>query len=143
MKRAAFALALALLAGPALGQEPNSATGKVSATATSITAQALTVTIAAAGGQTMNYVCGFALTGGGATAAQLSLVTLTGVNGGTQNYTWGSVTGVALNSPPLIVTFTPCQPASAPNTALVLSVPTLGAGNVSVGATLWGYRASF
>ena len=142
MKRAAFALALALLAGPALGQEPNLTAAKVTNSGTSITAQALAPSLAAQPGL-MNYVCGFSITGGGATSAAIILPTLTGVNGGTMTFTVGVVAGVTLGNPPLNVSFYPCQPASALNTAITLSVPTYGTGNVSSNASIWGYRGPY
>jgi hypothetical protein len=48
--------------------------------------------------------------------------------GGTLTYTYVSVAGVTLGNTPLVVDFAPCLPASALNTAILVTLPALGAG---------------
>jgi hypothetical protein len=66
--------------------------------------------------------------------------TVTNLTGGTMTFTYASVAGVTLANPSLVVPFTPCIPANAPNTAIPVSVPSLGAGNTNTTASAWGYQ---
>jgi len=86
-----------------------------------------------------NYVCGFALTSGGATAAATVNVTLTGVITGTMTFNHGAQTGAGVPSSPTIVSFSRCVPASAANTAITVSMPSLGTGNTNASANIWGF----
>ena len=142
MKRAAFALALALLAGPALGQEPNSSAAKLTNSSGNVAAATATATMAAANGL-LNYVCGFSITGAGATGASVINPTLTGLNGGTITYTMAIVAGATLAQPQLDLRFSPCQPATALNTAITLTVPSFGAGNTNATVSIYGYRLPY
>lgn len=98
-----------------------------------------TATLTAAAGVT-TYISGFQITGGGATAAALVAATVVGIVGGTATYTYGVVAGAVLANPVLQVTFTPPVPASAVNTAIIVSVPAFGAGNTNATVTAQGYR---
>jgi hypothetical protein len=142
MKRAIFALLLALAASPALGQEPNTTAAKLVASSGNVIAATATASLAAAPGL-MNYVCSFSITGSGATTAVIVQPTITGLNGGTLTFTVGVIAGVLLNQPPLDIRFTPCQPATALNTAITLSVPSFGSGNTNVTANIFGYRLPY
>lgn len=100
---------------------------------------AIGATLPAAPGKT-TYVTGFEITGGGATVGGVVEATLAGLLGGTASYVVGAVAGVLAANPPILVRFVPPLPASAPNTALVLSVPALGLGNSLSAAVIHGYQ---
>lgn len=116
-------------------------TGSVPLTASSgnVANASAVATLAAAAGVT-TYITGFQITGGGATAAALIAPTVAGIVGGTATYTYGIVAGAASANPALQVTFTPPVPASAVNTAIVVTVPAFGAGNTNATVTAQGYR---
>jgi hypothetical protein len=105
------------------------------------------VSLLAVAGQT-NYLCGFSVIGLGATAAAANLpVTISGL-AGTILPANGSLTLGLIQVPansvttaisPLVMSFQPPIPASAPATAITLNVPIFGAGNTMVIATVWGY----
>lgn len=97
-------------------------------------------TLAAAAGKT-TYITGFEITSGGATAASLVSATVAGLLGGTATYTYGCVAGATAPNAPLIVSFVPPMPASAVNTAIVVTLPALGAGNTNATVTAHGYQA--
>lgn len=106
----------------------------------SVANAAAVATLAAAAGVT-TYISGFEVTGGGATAASLVDVTVTGLVGGTATYTLGVVAGATLANANLLVRFNPPIPASAVNTAIVVTVPALGAGNTKSTVVAHGFRA--
>jgi hypothetical protein len=140
MKRLVFALVL--LASPALAQEPNTTSAKITASSGNVAAATATATLAASGGL-MNYICGLNISGGGATGASVISPTLTGLNGGTITFSIGVVAGATLGTPMFFVHFYPCQQATALNTAITLSVPSFGAGNTNATANIWGYRLPY
>jgi len=117
---------------------PAGATPLVSASGNVANASAV-ATLAGAAGKT-TYISGFEITGGGATAAALVSATVAGLLGGTATYTYGAVTGAAAVNAPLVVVFTPPLPASAVNTAIVVTLPALGAGNTNAAVVAHGYR---
>ncbi len=92
----------------------------------------------AVAGQT-NFITGFQITGGGATAASVIVVTLTGLVGGTRTYDIAVPAGAALGITPLVVEFSEPIPATGPNVAITLNVPSFGAGNTNAAATLEGF----
>lgn len=104
-----------------------------------IAAATATATLAAALNRT-TYISGFDVTGAGATAAAVVNLTITGLLGGTRTYTMVAPAGVTTSLTPLVVLFDPPLPASAPNTAIVVSLPTLGAGNTNVTVNAQGYQ---
>jgi hypothetical protein len=65
----------------------------------------------------------FQVTSGGSNTTAIVNLTVTGTTGGTLTYSYATVTGVTLANAPLNVEFTPCMPASAPNTAIAVSLP--------------------
>lgn len=96
-------------------------------------------TLPAASGKT-TYIKGLTITPGGATAAALVSATLVGL-GSTLTYTVGAPSGVAVSGLPLVVDFGPGgAPGSAVNTAIVLTLPALGAGNTNASVSAWGYQ---
>lgn len=94
-------------------------------------------TLAAVAAKT-NYLTGFEVTASGATAASIVLVAVTGLLGGTLTYIFTVPAGVLLAAAPLVVSFNPPLPASAVNTAIVVTCPALGAGNTNAAAVAHG-----
>lgn len=103
-----------------------------------VAAATATATIAAVAGKT-TYITGFSWSGGGATAASAVNLTVTGALGGTQTYTVGGPAGAG-GVPPLNIFFDPAIPATAVNSTIVVSCPTLGAGNTNSTVVAWGYQ---
>lgn len=101
-------------------------------------AQANNVSLPAVANQT-NFVTGFEVTGDGATAASVIVVTLTGVPGGPLSYELTIPAGVGTSINPLIVEFPVPIPATGPNVAITLNVPSFGAGNTNAAAVIHGY----
>lgn len=96
-------------------------------------------TLAAAPAKT-TYISGLTITGAGATAASVVTAALTGLLGGTVSFTIAAPAGVAVGIAPLMVAFNPPLPASAVNTAIVLTLPALGSGNTNAAVSAWGYQ---
>jgi hypothetical protein len=112
----------------------------INATSGNVAAASAVATLAAAAGKT-TYITGFDITGGGATAASVVTATVTGLLGGTQSYTIAVPAGATLGITPLFVSFPTPYPASAVNTAIVVTVPSLGAGNTNTVANARGFQA--
>lgn len=85
-----------------------------------------------------NYLSGVSLTGAGATAAGVVEATIDGLVGGTMTFTMAVPAGVTAGLPALNLSFNPPLPAAAPNTAIVVTLPALGAGNTNAAAVAWG-----
>jgi len=98
-----------------------------------------TATIPAIPGK-ITYLSGLMITGAGATAGAVVNPTITGLSGGTVTLTYTSATGAAVGNAPLFLDFDPDLPASAPNTAIVVSCPALGTGNTNNTVIAWGYQ---
>lgn len=96
-------------------------------------------TLAAAVGKT-TYITGFEITAGGATTGALVTVTVVGPVTGTMSYTFAAPTGATVGAEPLIVEFPVAIPASATNTAIVVTLPALGSGNTNATAVAHGYQ---
>lgn len=96
-------------------------------------------TLPAAPGKT-TYLTDFEITAGGATLGLLVNPTVVGLLGGTATYVFGAVAGVLAASTPLMMPFDTALPASATNTAIVLTLPALGAGNTNASVTVHGYQ---
>ena len=120
------------------GDPVASAVVALSASSGNVAAAIAAATLPVAPGKT-NYLSGIAITGSGATAASVVNPTVTGLNGGTLTLTLAVVAGATLSNTPLILTFNPPIPAAGINTAIVVSVPSLGAGNTNSTASLWGF----
>jgi len=102
-----------------------------------VAAAAANSTIAAVAAKT-NYITGFTVSGAGATAASVILVTVTGLLGGTLTFPLAIPAGATL--PVLLqVTFPGPLQASAVNTAIVVNVPSFGAGNTNAASSVYGY----
>lgn len=104
-----------------------SATGTTGATAATIPAVALVT----------NYICGFSIRSN-ATAAATGTGTVAGVIVATMSFVhWTAplASGIGLTEQ----TFSPCIPASAVNTAIVITGPAPGAGG-TISVAAWGYK---
>jgi hypothetical protein len=111
----------------------------VNASSGNVAAGTASATLAAVSGKT-NYLSGFSLTSSGATAASVVTGTVTGILGGTLSFTQAVVAGATLANAPLNVSFNPPLAASAPNVAIVVSFPSLGAGNTNTTVNAFGYQ---
>jgi hypothetical protein len=113
----------------------------ITASSGNVAAATATATIAAVANRT-NYLSGFACTVGGATAASTVSVTVTGLVGGTMTYCMSAAAGVDVPSQPLVVNFPFPVPATGPNTAISVSMPSLGAGNAHAAVVAFGYQVA-
>lgn len=106
-----------------------------------VAAAANNQTLRADGAGRMTYIAGFYVDGLGATGASVIEVSITGLLGGTQFYEVSIPAGatVALGAAGLKVEFARPIPASAPNTAIVVNVPSFGAGNTKASAGAHGF----
>jgi|SRR5579862_204307 len=110
----------------------------LNATSGDVAAATAAATLAGAANKT-TYITGFTISGAGATGASVVLVTITDGTW-TLTYDLAVVAGAALQNAMVKDTFNPPLPASAPNTAIVVSCPTLGTGNLHNCANAYGYR---
>jgi|EndMetStandDraft_5_1072996.scaffolds.fasta_scaffold188977_2 hypothetical protein len=101
-------------------------------------AQAVATIPAVAGKR--NYITGFEVSGSGATAGLPVTVTVTGLDN-TLSYTYSAAAGVLVANQPLVVSFPQPLPASAVNTAIVVTCPALGSGNTNNTVTAHGFVA--
>lgn len=114
---------------------------KVLATSGNVAAGVAAATIPAVPGK-LNYITGFSITGTGATLASPVVVTVTGMSGGTITFTAAATAGVLLGNTPFNYEFPAPVPASAINTAIVVSCASLGAGSTNNVTNVFGYYAS-
>lgn len=122
-----------------LNARSNGSGTDVTASATAAAA-ASNATLAAVAAKT-NYITGFVVSGGGATLASIIAVTVTGTITGTLTYYLGVPAGVLVGASALVVTFSRPVPASAVNTAIVVNVPSFGAGSTNQSAVATGFYA--
>jgi hypothetical protein len=101
-------------------------------------AAAIAAILPAVAGRT-NYITGFEVTGAGATLGSVVNVTVTGVVGGPLNFVLPVVAGVLLAITPLVIAFNRPIPATGPNVAIAVNVPSLGAGNTNAAVSAHGY----
>lgn len=90
---------------------------------------------------TTAYITGFQVTASGATSGLPVTVTVAGLLGGTQSFTFVFPAGVLVGAQPLLVTFPNPLPASAINTAIVVTCPASGAGGTNAAVSAQGYYA--
>lgn len=124
--------------GASTGVAPNGAT-VVTASSGNVAAATASAALPAVA-SVLNYVTGFTVTAGGATSAAIVNVTLVGVLGGTMTFNFGAAAGATVMSTPLVVVFPVPVPATAVNTAITLSMPTLGAGNTNAAVMIHGFK---
>lgn len=129
---------VATVLGGALGVLPVGGT-QVTGSSGNVAAATATATLTAVAGKT-TYITGFEVTGAGATGALVVTVTVTGTITGTLSYTYTAVAGAAVGNAPLIVTFPIPVAASATNTNIVVSCPTLGVGNTNNTVVAHGFN---
>lgn len=144
IKRLGIALIAIVLATAAAFAQTNNSTYPAGAIAVAnssgnVAAAVATATLPAAQART-TYICGFTVTSGGSTAAATVNVTVTNTIGGTLTYSYSTSTGVDAPSAPLPVSISPCLPASGVNTTIVVSMPSLGAGNAHASISATGYQ---
>ncbi|HET7713844.1 MAG TPA: hypothetical protein VFK94_06415 [Patescibacteria group bacterium] len=106
--------------------------------AATVAAAANNQTLAGAAGK-RTYITGFHVGGLGATAASVISVTITGISS-TMTYRFSVPAGATAAAPFLDVEFTRPIPASADNTAIVVNVPSFGAGNTAADASARGFQ---
>jgi hypothetical protein len=133
MKRLLLALAFIWWSDLALAQGFIQPGGVNITESTTATTGAFSITIPAAANK-YNWLCGFIITSGGTTTAAVVNVTVTGLAVGTNNYAYVfPSSGQGL----LGAAFPSCIGASAPNTAIVISVPAGGTGTTAA-LSAWG-----
>ena len=111
----------------------------ITASSGNVAAAVAVATLVADAGKT-TYITGFEITGSGATAGVVVTATITGTITGTLSYTVVAVAGALLANAPLIVQFPVPIPASAANTNIVVSCPSLGVGNTNSTVVAHGYN---
>lgn len=116
---------------------PTGAT-QVAASSGNVAAASAVATLPAVAGKT-NYLSGVQIMGAGATAASVVQATITGLLGGTLTIPVAVPAGANVGVQPIALSFYPPLPASAPNTAITVTVPSLGAGNTNAVANAQGY----
>lgn len=129
--------------GTSVALVPNSgtlapATALTTASSGNVANASAIATLAGVAGKT-TYITGFEITSAGATTAAVVSATLAGLAGGTATYTYAVPAGATIAGPMLAVSFNPALPASALNTAIVLTLPALGLGNTNATVSAHGY----
>lgn len=122
-----------------IGGDYPAASTPITSSSGNVAAAVATATLAGAASLT-TYITGFEFTSAGSTAAAVVTITVTGTISGTLSYTYVTVAGATLANQPLVVQFSPPIPASAVNTSIVVSCPSLGAGNTNATMVAHGYR---
>lgn len=103
-----------------------------------VAAAANNQTLANAAGK-RTYITGFSIGGLGATAASVIAITITGLTN-TLTFRYSVPAGATVIATPLTVIFNRPIPASADNTAIVVNVPSFGAGNTAADAWATGFQ---
>lgn len=103
-----------------------------------VAAAANNQTLAAAAGK-RTYIQGFHIGGLGATAASVIAITITGLTN-TLTYRFSVPAGATVIAGGMDIEFERPIPASADNTAIVVNVPSFGAGNTAADASARGFR---
>lgn len=111
----------------------------ITASSGTVAAGVATATLSASAGK-ITHICGFSITSSGATAAAVVAPTITNVVTGTMTFTYSTVAGAAVGNAPLVVSFSACIPANAAATTIVVSMPSLGAGNLNTTVNAWGFQ---
>lgn len=110
----------------------------IEASSGNVAAAVATATLAGVAGKT-TYITGFELTGAGATGASVITGTVSGI-GTTMSYDIAVPVGATVGITPLVVAFSRPIPASAVNTAIVVSFPSFGAGNTNACVSAHGFQ---
>ncbi|MBV9520231.1 MAG: hypothetical protein JO068_19165 [Hyphomicrobiales bacterium] len=132
-------LALALLAAARAEAQTQSHIFPVTAASGNVAAAAAIATLPAAQGLT-TFISGFEITASGATSASCVNATVAGLVSGSLTYTFCVPAGVTAEAPALIVNFNPPVPAASVNTAITVTLPSLGAGNTNATVATHGFQ---
>lgn len=112
----------------------------LTATSGDVANTAAVATLAGTASKT-TYITGFSLFPGGATAMGVVVATVTGLISGTLSVLVAATAiATAVNGSPIIVNFPYPIPASAANTAIVVTMPALGTGNLHAVANAQGFQ---
>lgn len=117
---------------------PSTAT-PLTATSGNVAAASAVATLAGTAGKT-TYITGFDITAAGATAAAVVIAVLSGTITGSLNYIYTAPAGATVAAPQFTIDFATPVPASATNTAIVLTLPSLGAGNTNAAVNARGFQ---
>lgn len=98
-----------------------------------------TATLPASGGSTTTYISGFDVSGSGATVGLSVTVTVSNLQSAL-SWIYTATVGALLANTPLSIRFDPPLPASAANTAIAISCPALGLGNLNNVVNAYGYQ---
>lgn len=111
----------------------------ITADSGNVAAGTCAATLAAVAGKT-TYITGYQVTSSGSTGAAVVTGTIVGVITGTLHFTYCSVAGATLSNQPLLVSLPYPIPASAVNTTIVVSLPSLGSGNTNTTVSAFGFQ---
>lgn len=103
-------------------------------------AASISVTLPATVGLTQ-YLTHFSISGGGATVGSLVTATVTGLVGGTISIVIAVPAGATLGITPIVFNYSRPVPAAVANAAIVLTLPSLGAGNTAAAVNIRGFLA--
>ncbi len=112
---------------------------QVGASSGNVAAAIATATLPAVAGRT-TWLTGFDITGSGATAGVPVVVTVTGLSLGTLSYVYCAAIGATVANTPVGVQLQNPIAASAVNTPIVITCPSLGAGNTNNIVNIRGYQ---
>ena len=87
----------------------------------------------------VNYLTSVSFTASGATAASRVVATITGVIGGPLSFVFTVPVGATVAAGPLLLSFESPLCATGPDTAIVVTLPALGAGSTNAATTIAGY----
>lgn len=100
---------------------------------------AAVATLPAAAGKT-TYITGFQMTASGSTAALVVVATVTGTFSSNMSFVFTFPAGAAVAAQTLAVSFPQPIPATAVNTAIVVTLPAGGAGNLHAACVAQGFQ---
>lgn len=120
------------------GTGVNGSASRINASSGNVAAATATATLAAVAAKT-NYLTGVDIDTAGATAAACVNLTITGLVGGTQTVPFCTLAGVAVQNPRVQIRPPAPLPASAVNVAIVVALPSLGAGNTNAAVNAYGF----
>lgn len=86
------------------------------------------------------YLNSARFTSAGATAGSVVVATITGVVGGPLSYIFAAPAGATVGALPIILFFDPPLAGSTMNTAIVATLPALGAGNTNAATSVSGFQ---
>lgn len=111
----------------------------ITASSGNVANTAAVATLTAPGAGLTNYITGFSCSAAGATAAANVSLAVSGVVTGTMTYTFVFPAGATAVATPVNVQFSQAIPASAANTAIVVTLPAGGTGNTHASCSAQGF----